>query len=185
MDQDNVLRELPRIGTYRVRLIQDARGPRLDVREYVEEDSFEGFTRRGIRLSLEQARELSASLAQILEPATAPTAAPIVAPMSAEDFARAFNAAPVIVEEVCPGAAYCAGCSKCAQAAPPVKAKPAPAPIQRPPRPIVLRKAHKTAAPTSPELAALQARARRGEIIPLTGPGSLAEALERAKKQQG
>lgn len=49
-----VLREFPPIGKYRIRLLRDPSRPDahpgLDIREYVHSDSFEGFTRRGILL---------------------------------------------------------------------------------------------------------------------------------------
>lgn len=54
--KEKVLREFPSLGgKYRVRLLQDPRtkGKSLDIREYVVDHNsgFEGFTRRGIRLS--------------------------------------------------------------------------------------------------------------------------------------
>ncbi len=52
--KEEVLREFPPVGKYRVRLLSGSRAKErtLDVREYVvNHDSFEGFTRRGIRLS--------------------------------------------------------------------------------------------------------------------------------------
>lgn len=49
--QEEVLREFPPVGKYRVRLLQTNKSRVLDVREYVSSDTFEGFTRRGIRLS--------------------------------------------------------------------------------------------------------------------------------------
>lgn len=51
---DEVARELASIGKYKVRLITDPRKPGeqvLDIREYLESGAFQGFTRRGIRLS--------------------------------------------------------------------------------------------------------------------------------------
>lgn len=52
--REEVLREFSPLGKYRVRLLQDPRkpgsGPILDIREYVSTDTFEGFTRRGIRI---------------------------------------------------------------------------------------------------------------------------------------
>jgi len=51
---EEVLREFPPLGRrYRVRILQNPRNPRekfLDIREYVR-GGFEGFTRRGIRIS--------------------------------------------------------------------------------------------------------------------------------------
>jgi len=48
-----VVRELPDIGKYKVRLVQkSARDPRLilDIREYANGPNYQGFTRRGVRL---------------------------------------------------------------------------------------------------------------------------------------
>lgn len=54
--RDQVLREFPTVGKYRVRLLVDPSKPNaqptLDIREFVTSESFEGFTRRGIRLSV-------------------------------------------------------------------------------------------------------------------------------------
>lgn len=53
--REEVLREFPPVGKYRVRLVHNPRradqDPVLDIREYVHSEKFEGFTRRGIRLS--------------------------------------------------------------------------------------------------------------------------------------
>jgi hypothetical protein len=51
--KEEVLREFPPLGKYRLRLLSDAeaKGRTLDIREYVSSETFEGFTRRGIRLS--------------------------------------------------------------------------------------------------------------------------------------
>jgi hypothetical protein len=49
---DNVLREFASISKYRVRLLQDTKGNEvLDIREFVQNDQFQGYTRRGIRLT--------------------------------------------------------------------------------------------------------------------------------------
>ena len=49
--KEEVIREFPPLGKYRVRLLEDSkRGRTLDIREFVSSESFEGFTRRGIRL---------------------------------------------------------------------------------------------------------------------------------------
>ncbi|HZN63142.1 MAG TPA: hypothetical protein VFC90_12115 [Planctomycetota bacterium] len=51
-----VVRELPDIGKYKVRLVQkSARDPRLilDIREYANGPNYQGFTRRGIRLMVQ------------------------------------------------------------------------------------------------------------------------------------
>ncbi|MBV8878874.1 MAG: hypothetical protein JO332_02810 [Planctomycetaceae bacterium] len=50
--KEEVAREFPPLGKYRVRLLRHPKtGAKvLDIREYVSGESFEGFTRRGIRL---------------------------------------------------------------------------------------------------------------------------------------
>jgi hypothetical protein len=51
--KDVVCHEFQPVGKYRIRLIKtDLSGPvLLDVREYVSGEDFQGFTRRGIRIS--------------------------------------------------------------------------------------------------------------------------------------
>lgn len=51
--KEEVLREFPPTGKYRIRLLSGAKPKErtLDIREYVSGETFEGFTRRGIRLS--------------------------------------------------------------------------------------------------------------------------------------
>ena len=53
--REEVLREFDPLGKYRVRLLIDpskaGAQPTLDIREYVSSQTFEGFTRRGIRIS--------------------------------------------------------------------------------------------------------------------------------------
>lgn len=65
---DKVVKEFPRVGGYRVRLIERASATGtslvLDIREHLQNSRFEGFTRRGIRLQSPQ--EFDALLA-ILE----------------------------------------------------------------------------------------------------------------------
>jgi len=50
-----VIREFPQIGKYRVRVVRSSAGPKativLDIREYAKSETFEGFTRRGIRIA--------------------------------------------------------------------------------------------------------------------------------------
>jgi hypothetical protein len=65
-----LLREFPGFGRCRVRLVRSSGSPRartvLDVREYAKSETFEGFTRRGIRIaSLAEARALREALAAI------------------------------------------------------------------------------------------------------------------------
>lgn len=49
-----VVKEFPKIGRYRVRVVQTGRngdtGAVLDIREHLESDRYSGFTRRGIRI---------------------------------------------------------------------------------------------------------------------------------------
>lgn len=64
---EEVVREFPKVGKYRVRLLKTKRGNVLDIREYVESETFEGFTRRGIRLSDDEHLEsLRDTLAELL-----------------------------------------------------------------------------------------------------------------------
>jgi hypothetical protein len=50
-----VLCEFPPIGKYRIRLLANPKKPQaepvLDIREYATSETFEGFTRRGVRLT--------------------------------------------------------------------------------------------------------------------------------------
>ena len=52
---EEVLHEFAPIGKYRVRLLKNPRWPKsppvFDIREFVKSETFEGFTRRGIRLT--------------------------------------------------------------------------------------------------------------------------------------
>ena len=68
--KEAVIREFPPVGKYRVRVLEDekARKRILDVREYISAESFEGFTRRGIRISdRAQVDLLRDALREILE----------------------------------------------------------------------------------------------------------------------
>lgn len=70
MAKEMVLREFPPIGKYRVRVVMDERtqAKSLDIREYVSGESFEGFTRRGIRLFKNaEADLLRCVLAEVVE----------------------------------------------------------------------------------------------------------------------
>ena len=53
--KEEVLKEFPPFGKYRIRLVRNPRRPMespvLDIREYISSETFEGFTRRGIRVS--------------------------------------------------------------------------------------------------------------------------------------
>lgn len=73
---DQVLREFPAIGKYRVRILKGSKGVALDVREYISADTFEGFTRKGIRLSSRaEVEQLLHSLNESMEHFTAPAGA--------------------------------------------------------------------------------------------------------------
>lgn len=65
--QDLVIREFPTVGKYRVRLVKGKEGDLLDVREYINTHEFEGFTRRGIRLSMSEIEALRQSLEVLLK----------------------------------------------------------------------------------------------------------------------
>jgi hypothetical protein len=49
--KETVVMELAPVGRYRVRILEGARGRVLDIREWIESETFSGYTRRGIRLS--------------------------------------------------------------------------------------------------------------------------------------
>jgi hypothetical protein len=50
--KETVVREFAPVGRYRVRLLDDPkRGRSLDVREFVDNQTFSGFTRRGCRFT--------------------------------------------------------------------------------------------------------------------------------------
>ena len=51
--KEEVIKELPPVSKYRVRVLQNPKTQAtvLDIREFVSSESFEGFTRRGIRIT--------------------------------------------------------------------------------------------------------------------------------------
>ncbi|MBI2932562.1 MAG: hypothetical protein HYY16_13005 [Planctomycetes bacterium] len=57
-----VLREMGEVGRYRVRVVKASEKPEspelLDIREYVRGANYEGFTRKGVRLGIAEARAL-------------------------------------------------------------------------------------------------------------------------------
>jgi len=66
-----VVHEFPEVGKYRLRLVRSSAGPRasiiLDIREYARAETFEGFTRRGIRVvSKAEVESLAESLKTLL-----------------------------------------------------------------------------------------------------------------------
>ncbi len=68
MSNETVVKEFPAIGRYRVRVMRSERtmALNLDVREYVSAESFQGFTRRGIRIGIEELKALKVSVDEIL-----------------------------------------------------------------------------------------------------------------------
>jgi len=71
--QDSVVRELNPIGKYRIRILATDKGQVLDIREYIQDSSFEGFTRRGIRLTIPVETDLLRHAAYELPSAPEPT----------------------------------------------------------------------------------------------------------------
>lgn len=68
--KDNVIRELAPVSRYRVRVLEDDKSRKrvVDIREWILGDRFEGFTRRGIRLTdRAQVDLLRDALREILE----------------------------------------------------------------------------------------------------------------------
>lgn len=67
--KDVVLQEFPAIGKYRVRIVKpdEKSAAILDIREYVTGAGFEGFTRRGVKLSMAQIVELADTLGVVKE----------------------------------------------------------------------------------------------------------------------
>ena len=84
--RDEIVDELPSIGKYKVRLIRDPKKPGadpvLDIREFVKSEKFEGFTRRGIRLSERAQMDLLRDiLKEVLERHGFPKPAPGTLPL--------------------------------------------------------------------------------------------------------
>jgi len=76
MFDTKTLREFPKLGRYRIRLLEHSRNAGvsiLDIREHLETEGFSGFTRRGIRIGTRrEAAELVAILQEILEESLLP-----------------------------------------------------------------------------------------------------------------
>jgi hypothetical protein len=53
-------------GRIVVRILQVDRGRRLDIREYVDEERYQGFTKRGVNLSSEEVNALFAQRGEIV-----------------------------------------------------------------------------------------------------------------------
>lgn len=70
---DNTVKEFQTIGRYRVRILANGKGQHvLDIREYITgSETFEGFTRRGIRLTIPADTATLATILTQLEPAPA------------------------------------------------------------------------------------------------------------------
>lgn len=67
---DNVIRELTPVSRYRIRVLEDDKSKKrvVDIREFLLGESFEGYTRRGIRLTdRAQVDLLRDALREILE----------------------------------------------------------------------------------------------------------------------
>jgi hypothetical protein len=65
ISETQTVTEYKPVGRYRVRVINGKDGGRLvDVREFVKGESFEGYTRRGIRLTREETEQLIDELKQ-------------------------------------------------------------------------------------------------------------------------
>lgn len=84
---EEVVREFTPLGKYRVRLVRNPKKPNdapvLDIREYVSAETFEGFTRRGIRIGdRAQMDLLRDTLLQILEAGGFTKPAPEALPLS-------------------------------------------------------------------------------------------------------
>ena len=84
--KEEVIREFAPLGKYRVRLVRNPRRPNeapvLDIREYVSAETFEGFTRRGIRLGdRAQLDLLRDTLMEVLEAGGLAKPAPGVLPL--------------------------------------------------------------------------------------------------------
>ncbi len=78
---EDVLREYPAIGKYRIRVLKKGeRPPQLDLREYVTSEKFEGFTRRGVRLTgpaeLAQLMTVLRDALQVVSTSTEPSIRP-------------------------------------------------------------------------------------------------------------
>lgn len=68
---EEVIHEYPSIGKYRVQILEKKKEgttiTSIDIREYVSAEKFEGFTRRGIRLtSLDGINQLRDALADMI-----------------------------------------------------------------------------------------------------------------------
>lgn len=55
---EEVIAELGDIDRYRLRKLKTKTGAIYDLREYVESDTFTGFTKKGVRLTIENIQQL-------------------------------------------------------------------------------------------------------------------------------
>lgn len=62
---EKVIAELKAIDDQKLRVVENDRGRFVDLREYIESPKFTGFTRRGVRLSLEEFEQLLAQASEI------------------------------------------------------------------------------------------------------------------------
>lgn len=73
---DNVVREFPQLGRYRLRVLELDNGRQcLDIREFVENSTFEGFTKRGVRLPLPRSIDVLKQVFAELDGAPSPVPA--------------------------------------------------------------------------------------------------------------
>ena len=62
MRTEEVVAELPQLGRFKVRIVKNGTGCRLDIREWIENEDYVGFTRKGIRLKPSEVVQLIESL---------------------------------------------------------------------------------------------------------------------------
>lgn len=62
------IEKLGEIGDKHVRVVQGYKGPMLDVRQHIETDTYQGYTKRGITISLEEAKLLCGIIGKKLTP---------------------------------------------------------------------------------------------------------------------
>ena len=164
---DNVVREFNALGSNRVRLLRDPRrGALLDIREYLEEADFTGFTRRGVRLDvgqLEQLRDIVSEALALMRSKPDETMRP--------------KAAPAVV--------YVPTVSEAPRNATAQAAARALRPMVKPqPLNATQRAKAENAVPTSvlpPALQALRLRMRNGETV---SPEELAQAMNNWKPKE-
>jgi hypothetical protein len=61
--KENITKEFEPVGERRIRIIDNRA---IDIREYVEAESFTGFTRKGIRVNREEAKQIVAAMTEFI-----------------------------------------------------------------------------------------------------------------------